>query len=232
MEKSPAPILRAKEILGESLIRRLITGLERHIDSAIVSELRIAGVGYMNNQKHPATKRLVRRRLMGHERCYAHAMTMSTATRVFDARKLKGLKNISWLTSRQDAHAFGLPCLFGGRPGRGAHRALATLHERIAGSKVGWVLEADLKNFFGSLSHEWMLRFVEHRVGDQPWSATGTRCFAAGAGRAASDGRCSIRSRCNLHSCDRNCISHIGSCKRSLRCESTSDERSAGRSSR
>jgi group II intron reverse transcriptase/maturase len=29
------------------------------------------------------------------------------------------------------------------------------------------VLEADIKNFFGSLSHEWMLRFVEHRVGDQ-----------------------------------------------------------------
>ena len=28
------------------------------------------------------------------------------------------------------------------------------------------MLEADLKNFFGSLSHEWMLRFVEHRVGD------------------------------------------------------------------
>jgi RNA-directed DNA polymerase len=36
----------------------------------------------------------------------------------------------------------------------------------IAGRKVEWVLEADLKNFFGSLSHEWMLRFVEHRVGD------------------------------------------------------------------
>jgi retron-type reverse transcriptase len=31
---------------------------------------------------------------------------------------------------------------------------------------VEWVLEADLKNFFGSLSHEWMLRFVEHRVRD------------------------------------------------------------------
>lgn len=29
-----------------------------------------------------------------------------------------------------------------------------------------WVQEADLKNFFGSLSHEWMLRFIEHRVGD------------------------------------------------------------------
>src|SRR6201997_2138908 len=60
-----------------------------------------------------------------------------------------------------------LPCSFGGRAGRGAHQALATLHERIAGGKIEWVLEADLKNFFGSLSHEWMLRFVEHRVGDQ-----------------------------------------------------------------
>jgi RNA-directed DNA polymerase len=40
------------------------------------------------------------------------------------------------------------------------------LHEVISGRKVEWVLEADLKNFFGSLSHEWMLRFVEHRIGD------------------------------------------------------------------
>jgi RNA-directed DNA polymerase len=60
-----------------------------------------------------------------------------------------------------------MSCSFGGRPGRGAHQALATLHERIAGGKIEWVVEADLKNFFGSLSHEWMLRFVEHRVGDR-----------------------------------------------------------------
>ena len=59
-----------------------------------------------------------------------------------------------------------LPCSFGGRPGRGAHHALATLYERIAGSKVEWILGGDLKNFFGSLSHEWMLQFVEHRVRD------------------------------------------------------------------
>lgn len=59
-----------------------------------------------------------------------------------------------------------LPCSFGGRPGLSAHRALATLNEVIAGAKVGWVVEADLKNFFGSLSHDWLLRFVEHRVGD------------------------------------------------------------------
>ena len=59
-----------------------------------------------------------------------------------------------------------LPCSFGGRPGLGAHHALATLNEVIAGRKVGWVLEADLKNFFGSLDHGWLLRFVELRVGD------------------------------------------------------------------
>ena len=59
-----------------------------------------------------------------------------------------------------------LPCSFGGRPGLGAHNALSTLNEVIAGKKVSWVLEADLKNFFGSLDHGWLLRFVEHRVGD------------------------------------------------------------------
>ena len=59
-----------------------------------------------------------------------------------------------------------LPCSFGGRAGLSAHHALATLNEMIAGSKTGWVLEADLKNFFGSLDHDWLVRFVEHRVGD------------------------------------------------------------------
>ena len=54
-----------------------------------------------------------------------------------------------------------LSCSFGGRTGSGAHQALATLHERISGGKIEWVLEADLKNFFGSLSHEWLLRTTE-----------------------------------------------------------------------
>ena len=59
-----------------------------------------------------------------------------------------------------------LQCSFGGRPKLSAHHALCTLNEIIAGKKVGWVYEADLKNFFGSLDHGWLLRFVEHRVGD------------------------------------------------------------------
>jgi retron-type reverse transcriptase len=59
-----------------------------------------------------------------------------------------------------------LPCSFGGRPGVGAHHALPTLHEVSAGKPVSWVYEADLRNFFGSLDHGWLLRFVQHRVGD------------------------------------------------------------------
>jgi RNA-directed DNA polymerase len=59
-----------------------------------------------------------------------------------------------------------LSCSFGGRPKRSAHQALATLNEIIAGRKVGWVYEADLKNFFGSLNHNWLSKFIEHRIGD------------------------------------------------------------------
>ena len=59
-----------------------------------------------------------------------------------------------------------LPCSFGGRPRLSAHHALATLTEVIAGTSVSYVLEADLKNFFGSLDHGWLLRFLECRVGD------------------------------------------------------------------
>lgn len=59
-----------------------------------------------------------------------------------------------------------LSCSFGGRPKRNAHQALSTLNEIISGKKISWVYEADLKNYFGSLDHEWLIKFVEHRIGD------------------------------------------------------------------
>ena len=55
---------------------------------------------------------------------------------------------------------------FGGRPGIGQHNALSSLNEIIRAKEINWVFEADLKNFFGSLDHGWLLRFIEHRVGD------------------------------------------------------------------
>lgn len=60
-----------------------------------------------------------------------------------------------------------LNCSFGGRPNRSAHNALATFNEVVSGKKVSWVFEADLKNFFGSLDHGWLLQFLQHRVGDK-----------------------------------------------------------------
>ena len=53
-----------------------------------------------------------------------------------------------------------LPCAFGGRPGVGAHHALATRHAVIAGQPVSWGYAADLRNVFGSFDHGWLLCFV------------------------------------------------------------------------
>ena len=59
-----------------------------------------------------------------------------------------------------------LPCSFGGRPRLGAHHALSTFNEIVGGKKISWVLECDIKNFFGSMDPQWILRFIEHRVQD------------------------------------------------------------------
>jgi len=59
-----------------------------------------------------------------------------------------------------------LNCSFGGRPRLSAHQAVGTLTTAIASKKVSWVYEADLKNFFGSLDHGWVMRFLQHRVKD------------------------------------------------------------------
>jgi group II intron reverse transcriptase/maturase len=56
---------------------------------------------------------------------------------------------------------------YGARPGRNAHQALAVLDQAIEKRQVNWVLDADLRDFFGSLDHAWLVRFVEHRIGDR-----------------------------------------------------------------
>ncbi len=56
---------------------------------------------------------------------------------------------------------------YGFRPGRGQHDALDALHVGITRRKVSWILDADIAGFFDSLSQSWLLRFVEHRIGDR-----------------------------------------------------------------
>lgn len=55
---------------------------------------------------------------------------------------------------------------YGFRQGRGQHDALDALSEGIARRKINWILDADIRSFFDEIDHEWMLRFLEHRIAD------------------------------------------------------------------
>ena len=56
---------------------------------------------------------------------------------------------------------------FGFRPGLGCHHALATINEILYRRNMEQVLEVDIRDFFGSLSHDWLMRFLGLRIGDR-----------------------------------------------------------------
>ena len=56
---------------------------------------------------------------------------------------------------------------YGFRPKRSPHQALDALTVGIMMKKVNWVLDADIRAFFDTLEHGWLVRFVEHRVADR-----------------------------------------------------------------
>ena len=56
---------------------------------------------------------------------------------------------------------------YGFRPGRGAHNALDALAVGISSRTVNFILDADIRSFFDEVSQEWLIRFLEHRIGDK-----------------------------------------------------------------
>ena len=56
---------------------------------------------------------------------------------------------------------------YGFRPGRGAHDALDALAYGIERRKVNWIADADIRAFFDQLDRGWLIKFVEHRIGDR-----------------------------------------------------------------
>jgi RNA-directed DNA polymerase len=56
---------------------------------------------------------------------------------------------------------------YGYRPRRGAHDALDALSYVIKRRNVNWILDADIRGFFDNLNHEWLMKFLEHRVQDR-----------------------------------------------------------------
>jgi RNA-directed DNA polymerase len=70
---------------------------------------------------------------------------------------------------------------YGFRPGRSPHQALDALAAGIKRRKVNWVLDADIRDYFSSLDHSWLERFLEYRIADgrvlrliQKWLRAGT----------------------------------------------------------
>jgi RNA-directed DNA polymerase len=55
---------------------------------------------------------------------------------------------------------------YGFRPQRNPHQALSALHTAIMSQRVTWVLDADIRSFFDSVDHEWLMRMVAHRIAD------------------------------------------------------------------
>lgn len=56
---------------------------------------------------------------------------------------------------------------YGFRPRRGQHDALNALTVGLVRRKVSWVLDADIRGFFDAVDHEWLVKFVEHRIADR-----------------------------------------------------------------
>jgi len=56
---------------------------------------------------------------------------------------------------------------YGFRPGRHQHQALDAVAVGITRRRVSWVLDADIRGFFDAIDHEWLMKFVEHRIADQ-----------------------------------------------------------------
>lgn len=56
---------------------------------------------------------------------------------------------------------------YGFRPDRGPHQALDALNVGIYRKRVNWVLDAYIRGFFDNMSHEWTIKFIEHRVTDR-----------------------------------------------------------------
>ena len=56
---------------------------------------------------------------------------------------------------------------YGSRPGRSQHNALDALTVGLERKKVNWVLDADIRGFYDAIDHEWMIRFLQHRIADR-----------------------------------------------------------------
>ena len=75
----------------------------------------------------------------------------------------KVLSNILNAVFEQDF----LDCSYGFRPNRNCHDALQNLNTIIRDNNVNFIVDADIKGFFDTMSHDWIMEFVRHRIADK-----------------------------------------------------------------
>ena len=73
--------------------------------------------------------------------------------------RLSGILQAIWEPEFRD-------CSYGFRPGRNAHQALKRLGEVITLDRTQWLVEADIKGFFDHVDHDWLMKFLAHRIAD------------------------------------------------------------------
>jgi group II intron reverse transcriptase/maturase len=59
-----------------------------------------------------------------------------------------------------------LDCSFGFRPNRSCHDALKAVNKIIGDKKINYVVDADIRGFFDNMDHNWILKFIDHRIAD------------------------------------------------------------------
>jgi len=72
---------------------------------------------------------------------------------------------VTVLTPIYEAELLGFS--YGFRPKRNQHQALDALAFGIGKRRINWVLDCDVQSFFDKVSRDWLIRFVEHRIGDR-----------------------------------------------------------------
>jgi len=78
---------------------------------------------------------------------------------------------------------------YGFRPGKSCHDALRALSQTVEKGQINWIVEADIKGFFDNVDHDWLMKFLAHRIGDRRVLRMIKRFLKAGV---VEDGRLEI----------------------------------------
>lgn len=73
-----------------------------------------------------------------------------------------------------------LDCSYGFRPNKDCHQAIKELDNIVMRKKVNYVVDADIKDFFSNVNHEWLIKFLEHTIEDQSFIRYIKRFLASG----------------------------------------------------